>query len=138
MMAIALTGCGFRASEPNPVFTESILTVPIPNTSNDRQLTEGDRQVTRLLDVDGDWEAVSVAMVDIVEAEGWSVFRLNCVGSGNDIIAKKWVREQWLLVEAGAGGRGAGVIVSIPDDQSPPGSLVVMGNCPAELVEAVG
>lgn len=116
---------------------ESILQVDIPGTSNGKTSTASSGTVTKLLDVTGDWTQVSIELAAIVQAEGWTITSLNCVGTGNDVIATKQVGGEWLLLESGAGTRGAGVIVSRDPSQQSPGVLRVTGRCPGELVDAV-
>ena len=128
-----MSGCG---STERAISRESILQVPIPGTAAASTSTSGDT-VTRLLDVTGSWVQVSVDLSLTVQREGWQVDSLNCVGTGNDVIAKKRVSDRWLLLESGAGERGAGIIVRPDPGQLPPGELVVTGNCPRALVDSV-
>lgn len=92
--------------------------------------------MTRLMDVVGDWNEVSVAIARAVRDHGWTVESLNCVGTGNDVIAKKLVDDTWVLLESGAGTRGAGIILRIDPQQVPPGEFTVTGPCPVALVTA--
>jgi hypothetical protein len=127
-----------RSPEPgDPIAGQSILNIEIPGTADGRVSTDADGSVTKLFDVTGDWEEVSIDIAGIAQDEGWTVSSLNCVGTGNDVIAKNLVDGQWLLLESGAGERGAGVIVSRAPQQVPPGSLTVSGRCPDALVRAV-
>lgn len=119
---------------------ESILEASIPGLSgkliSDEQ--SGSRPtLTQLMDVSGSWEAASVRLAETVAAHGWTVESINCVGTGNDVIAKKLVDGQWILLESGAGTRGAGIILSLDPSQSAPRSLSVEGRCPTALINAV-
>jgi hypothetical protein len=124
----AACGGGDRAA----VESRSILTRSIGGTSGGSVDVDGDR-VTQLLDVIGDWNAVSVQIAEVALDEGWEIESINCVGTGNDVIARKEVDGTSLLLEAGAGTRGAGLIVSVPPDQRGPGAFSESGRCPPEL-----
>ena len=118
---------------------ESILDAPIRGTTGGRiEIDDSAPRVTRLLDVTSDWNDVSVAIADLAIAEGWAIEDINCVGTGNDVIARKKVGATWLLLESGAGTAGAGVIISVAADQRPPVALRSSGRCPSELSEAAG
>lgn len=130
--ALAVVACSGEAPAAEP-----ILQVAIPGTENPVTTTSGET-TTVLMDVPGDWNDVSVELSLAAQRAGWQIESLNCVGSGNDVIAKKLADGRWLLLESGAGERGAGIIVRPAPDQGPPGRLVVTGRCPRELVESVG
>ena len=137
-LAACTSGVVDRSPERDgPIAGQSILSVDIPGTADGQVSTAADGSVTKLFDVTGDWEEVSIGIAGIAQDEGWTVSSLNCVGTGNDVIAKKLVDGQWLLLESGAGERGAGVIVSLAPQQVPPGTLTVTGRCPDALVRAV-
>lgn len=93
--------------------------------------------VTQLMEVSGNWEAASVELARTVQAHGWAVESINCVATGNDVIGKKQIGGQWVLLESGAGTRGAGIILRLDPSQQPPGSFGVEGRCPAALLAAV-
>ncbi len=131
---LLLVGCGGGGSE---LADESIFSATIRGTS-DQSLDAAGGRVTKLLDVTGDWNEVSVAIAQVAKAEGWSIEAINCVGTGNDVIARKQVEGRWLLLEAGAGTRGAGLIVSVAADQRPPGAFSVTGRCLLALEQAAG
>ena len=141
VLVLLLSACSAlvdRSSVPDgPIAGQSIFDIEIPGTANGQLTTGTDGSVTKLYDVTGDWEQVSVELAGIVQDEGWTVASLNCVGSGNDVIARKLVDGQWLLLESGAGERGAGIIVRRAPQQSAPPSLSVSGRCPDALVRAV-
>lgn len=136
LLPACTTGVIDRSSD-DPIAGQSILGVEIPGTANGEINTGSDGSVTKLFDVTGDWELVSVEIAEIVQDEGWTVASLNCVGSGNDVIARKLVDGQWLLLESGAGERGAGIIVRRAPRQVAPEALSVTGRCPDALVAAV-
>ncbi len=101
----------------------------------DRQ--SGDRaSVTKLYDVSGSWEEASVALAEAVRAHGWTIESVNCVGSGNDVIAKRRIGDSWVLLQSGAGATGAGIILSIDPNQAPPAPFAVTGSCAQALVGA--
>ena len=132
-----LTGCGGESDGTSLLEDSSILVAEIPGLSagriSDRQT--GDRaSVTKLYDVSGSWEAASVALADAVQAHGWTIESINCVGTGNDVIAKKQIEGTWVLLQSGAGTRGAGLILSI--DRTPPAPFTVTGSCQAAFVVA--
>ena len=140
MMVAALVGPAACAgsSDDGTLTGESLLAVDIPGTSGGETSVAPDGAVTKLFDVAGDWSVLGVELARIVQAEGSTITALNCVGTGNDIIANKRVDDEWLLLESGAGGRGAGIIVSRDLSQQPPGPLIVTGRCPRGLVDAAG
>jgi hypothetical protein len=114
---------------------ESILSANIPGTSETSFDDNGD-QVTKLFDVSGDWVEVSIAIAEIVRDHGWSIEGINCVGTGNDVLARKQVDGRWLQLDSGAGTRGAGLIVSVAPDQRAPRPFTVTGRCPRTLEAA--
>lgn len=137
VLAVVFGACG--SEDPVAVDTvaiDAVLDVPIPGTANPSISASGDT-VTRLFDVTGNWVQVSVDLAEVVQREGWRVQSLNCVGTGNDVIAKKQVDGRWLLLESGAGERGAGIIVRPDPDQTSASHVVVSGDCPEELVDSV-
>jgi len=134
-----LTGCGGESDGTSLLEDSSILVAEIPGLSagriSDRQT--GDRaSVTKLYDVSGSWEEASVALADAVRAHGWTIESINCVGSGNDVIAKRRIGDSWVLLQSGAGARGAGIILSIDPNQLPPAPFTVTGSCSQALVGA--
>ena len=134
LVVLLLFACGQQVAQAEQ---ESILQIAIPGTENPTLNTSGTTQ-TRLLDVTGSWIQVSVDLASIVQREGWQIESLNCVGTGNDVIAKKNVEGQWLLLESGAGERGAGIIVRPDPTQTPPvGGVTITGNCPPQFVDTV-
>ncbi len=134
VVAALVSACsGFGAADP--LGGESILEVEIPGTAGGRTSSDGGT-ITKLFDVIGDWNQVSVDLAGVAQAEGWTITALNCVGTGNDVIAKKQVDGEWLLLESGAGERGAGLILRRDPAQSPPDRLSVTGRCPQALVAA--
>lgn len=135
--ALAMTAgaCGTRSAGDGTIASESILRVAIPGTSGGSTSTASDGTVTKLFDVMGDWSLVSVELARIVQREGWTITAVNCVGTGNDVIAQKRVAGEWLKLESGAGGRGAGIIVSRDRSQRPASPLSVTGRCPRALVD---
>lgn len=114
---------------------DSIFGVDIPGTANPSTSTSGNT-VTKLFDVTGDWTEVSVVIAETAKREGWRIESVNCVGTGNDVIAKKDDNGTWLLLESGAGERGAGIIVRPDPAQSGPAPFTVSGRCPSQLVDA--
>lgn len=140
-MAIALlvAGCSAGSLTLDNLKDEAILTADIPGMS-DRRITEersGDwPSLTQFGDVAGDWTAASVALANAVRLHGWTVTSVNCVGTGNDVIAKKEIGGTWVLLESGAGTRGAGIILRRDPSQQPPGAFGSEGRCPAALLEA--
>jgi hypothetical protein len=88
------------------------------------------------MDVTGDWNAVSVRLAEAARATGWTVTAVNCVGTGNDVIAKKRIGGEWFLLESGAGTRGAGIILRYDPQQQAPEGFSASGRCPPELVRA--
>jgi hypothetical protein len=137
LLAAAFLVAGCSGGVGAVVEDEPILRASIPGTRGGSIDLDGDR-ATRLLDVIGDWNAVSVNIAELAIDEGWTIEAINCVGTGNDVIARKNAGGTWLLLEAGAGTRGAGVIVSVPRDQRAPRSLGESGRCPQALREAAG
>jgi hypothetical protein len=118
---------------------QPILEFPVAGASNVRKAgTEGGSRpaVTVLADVGGDWGAVSVRLARAVLRDGWTITSINCVGTGNDVIAKKRIGETWVLLESGAGTAGAGIILRYDPQQATPSALTVSGVCPPDLVAA--
>ena len=119
---------------------DAILDQDIAGTTNPRttDMRSGEQpSLTVLMDVTGDWNAVSAALAEAAQATGWTITSVNCVGTGNDVIAKKQIDGAWALLESGAGTRGAGIIIRYDPDQRSPGAFSVSGRCPARLVAAV-
>lgn len=136
VLLVGIGACG-GAGDVTVLEAESMLSVSIPGTAGGRTTTDTDPpRVTRLFDVTGDWNAVSVAIADAAQAAGWTIESVNCVGTGNDVIARKNVDGTWLLLESGAGTRGAGIIVSIASAQRPPKAFQATGSCPRALESA--
>lgn len=123
-----------RALESEPILETQFAGATASRTSRGRDAAGP--TVTRLMEVVGDWDAVSVAIARAVREHGWAVETVNCVGSGNDVIAKKLLGDTWVLLESGAGTRGAGIILRIDPDQRPPGDFTVTGPCSPALVAA--
>lgn len=127
-------GLDLGALEAEPILRFAIPGVADPVTAATQA---GERPgVTVLADVTGDWNQVSVEIARAVRAEGWRITAVNCVGTGNDVIAKKQIEETWVLLESGAGTRGAGIILSYDPDQALPAAFAVTGPCPPALVAA--
>ncbi|MDH3606252.1 MAG: hypothetical protein OER12_04585 [Acidimicrobiia bacterium] len=120
--------------------SESILGADIPGFAG-RQVTDeqgGDNPtITQLMTVTGDWNTASVDLANAVQLRGWTVESINCVGTGNDVIAKKLVGDEWALLESGAGTRGAGIILRRHPNQSPAGEVEIDSRCPPSLIAAV-
>ena len=119
---------------------EPILDAIIPGMTAKRITHEqggSSPMVTQLMEVSGSWETASVNLAKAVLGHGWTVESINCVGTGNDVIAKKLIADEWALLESGAGTRAAGIILQLDPSQQPPRSLSVQGRCPAELISAV-
>ncbi len=120
---------------------ESILAASIPGLSGKRITEEragSNPGLTQLMNVSGSWEAASVNLAQAVQAHGWTVESINCVGTGNDVIATKLVKGQWVLLESGAGTRAAGIILGIHPNQNPPdGDPDIDNRCAAALINAV-
>lgn len=134
-LATITAACGALSAGDEIIGSESILQVAIPGTSGGSTTLASDGTATKLFDVTGDWSLVSVELARIVQREGWTITALNCVGTGNDVIAQKQVAGEWLKLESGAGVRGAGIIVSRDASQDPPSRLSVTGRCPQALVD---
>ncbi len=142
-LGLAVAACGGSGERLDlaTLEREPILALPVAGTANQRTVASsgGDRPaVTVLADVTGDWSDVSVALARAVRGEGWTITSVNCVGTGNDVIARKLVAGTWVLLESGAGTRGAGVILRADPDQGDSPPFVASGRCPAALVEAAG
>ena len=112
---------------------ESILQALVPGTSNSRIESSSPQQVTRLMDVTGDWNRVSVDLARLAREHGWDVTSVNCVGTGNDVVGYKQVDGEARLLESGAGTRGAGIIVSATNSVG--SGFSSSGRCPLALVE---
>jgi hypothetical protein len=115
---------------------EGLLSVEVPGaveTTTDRS----SGKVTRLFDVTGEWNRVSVTIAELAQADGWKIDKINCVGTGNDVIGLKKVGNGYRKLESGAGQRGAGIIVSEVGDRVITGGVVISGNCPQSLIDAV-
>jgi len=141
LIVLVLAGCSANSGLGlDSLEAESILSADIPGLSNDRVT---DRQngsspmITQLSDVAGSWEAASVEIAHAVRRHGWTVDSINCVGTGNDVIAKKQIEGQWVLLESGAGTRGAGIILRLAPTQQAPGSVDIDSRCSAALIAAV-
>ena len=132
--SLLIAGCSSE-QEREQFHSESVLQVEIPGTTDRTVTTSGDT-VTKLFDVAGDWIQVSVDIAHIVQREGWQIESVNCVGTGNDVVAKRNDNGEWLLLESGAGERGAGIIVRPDPAQAPPSPFTVTGRCPVQLVNA--
>jgi hypothetical protein len=127
-------GLTLSALEHDPILDRDIAGTTNPRTTETRS---GDQPgITVLMDVTGDWNAVSAAIAEAARTSGWTITSVNCVGTGNDVIAKKQIDDTWALLESGAGTRGAGIIIRYDPQQRGPGSFSASGPCPAELVAA--
>ncbi len=140
-LALVSASCSSQPAGPTlaDLQGESILSARIAGLSNGRLTAERggpSPMVTQLHDVTGNWEAASVSLAQAVQEHGWGVELINCVGTGNDVIAKKQIEGQWVLLESGTGTRGAGMILRIDPAQQPPEPLAVEGRCPPSLVAA--
>ena len=93
---------------------------------------------TVLFDVEGDWRQVAVELAVQVREAGWTVENVNCVATGHDVIGRKELAGEWVLLESGAGTRGAGIILRRDPAQQPPQAFAVTGSCPSDLVRAAG
>ena len=133
LLAVA-AGC---AGDVEGLAELAILAVDISDTTNGETSIDGD-SVTRLYEVTGDWEQVSIEIARAVKDEGWTITGVACVGTGNDVIAKKYIDDRWVLLEAGAGGRGAGIILRTDPDQTEPTGFSVTGPCARRFVSAAG
>jgi hypothetical protein len=140
-LALVSASCSSQPAGPTlaDLQGESILSARIAGLSNGRFTEERDGpspMVTQLRDVAGNWEAASVSLARAVQENGWGVELINCVGTGNDVIAKKQIEGQWVLLESGTGTRGAGIILRIDPAQQPPEPFAVEGRCPPSLIAA--
>ena len=120
-LLLTLAACGGTGVDLNTLENAPILEANIAGLSGGEitDRTAGERAtLTKLYEVSGSWEAASVALADAVQAHGWTIESINCVGTGNDVIAKKQIEGTWVLLESGAGAGGAGLILSI--DAEPP------------------
>jgi hypothetical protein len=142
LAGLALVACGSGdgiALDTADLAADSLLTAELPGTANPRtvEANDGGRpSLTVLMDVTGDWEAVSVSLARAARAHGWAITSTRCVGTGNDVIGGKQIAGTWVLLESGAGTRGAGIILRYDPDQSPPGVFSADPNCPRRLTEA--
>jgi hypothetical protein len=121
--------------------SEPILHIDIPGWSGG-EITErsggASPSITKLYDATGSWESASVALAETVRGLGWRIQSINCVGTGNDVIALHQVGDEWILLESGVGTRGAGMILSITSERPTSSSLQVSGSCALEFVAAAG
>jgi len=145
LLVLAAVACGDTSSpavtldelEADPIAVAAIA----GTTGRDVTVRRGgtDPELTILMDVPGDWIAVSAAIARAALTGGWTIESVNCVGSGNDVIAKKMISGRWVLLEAGAGTRGAGIILRLDPTGSPPAPFTVSGGCdPAFASAAAG
>ena len=137
VLLIALTACGGSGVDLDTLENAPILEANIAGLSGGEitNRTAGERAtLTKLYEVSGSWEAASVALADAVQAHGWTIESINCVGTGNDVIAKKQIEGTWVLLESGAGAGGAGLIFSI--DAEAPAPFTVTGSCQPAFVKA--
>jgi hypothetical protein len=138
MVVIVVAACA-GSTDTSVLTSEPILDAAIPGTAGGRLTVDEDEPTaTKLFDVIGDWTAVSVAIAELVQAEGWTIERINCVGTGNDVIARKQANDTWLLLESGAGTAGAGLILTVAPEQRPPADFRSTGPCPQSLIAASG
>jgi hypothetical protein len=127
-------GLTLSALEADAILDQTIAGTTNPRTTDTQS---GERpSLTVLMDVTGDWNAVSGELAEAARATGWTITSVNCVGTGNDVIAKKQIDGTWALLESGAGTRGAGIIIRYDPDQRSPGAFSVSGRCPTLLVAA--
>lgn len=136
-LLVTLAACGSGGVDLDTLENAPILEANIAGLSGGRitERTPGERAtLTKLYEVSGSWEAASVALADAVQAHGWTIESVNCVGTGNDVIAKKQIEGTWVLLQSGAGARGAGLILTI--DGTPPNSFTVTGSCQPAFVKA--
>jgi hypothetical protein len=136
-LLLALTACGGGGVDLDTLESAPILEANIAGLSAGEitNRTPGERAtITKLYEVSGSWEAASVALAEAVQAHGWTIESINCVGTGNDVIAKKQIEGTWVLLESGAGARGAGLILTI--DRTPPAPFTVTGSCQPAFVKA--
>ena len=115
---------------------EPILSVDLSGADTGRVADEqggADPMVMVLFDVAADWRDVAVDLADRVGAAGWTVETVNCVATGYDVIARKEIAGEWVLLESGAGTRGAGIILRRDPAQRAPRAFSVTGSCPADL-----
>jgi len=141
-LALLSASCSPRPAGPTlaDLRGESILSAQIAGLSNGRLTEErggSTPMVTQLRDVTGNWATASVSLAQVVQENGWGVELINCVGTGNDVIAKKQIEGHWVLLESGTGTRGAGIILRLDPAQQPPAPLEVEGRCPPSLIAAV-
>jgi len=128
-------GLTLAALQEEPILDATIAGLTAKRITEER--SGANPMVTQLMEVRGSWEAASVKLAKAVLAHGWTVESINCVGTGNDVIAKKQIEGQWVLLESGAGTRAAGIILRRDPSQQPPKSLKLDDRCPAALIAAV-
>ena len=136
-LLLTLAACGGSGVDLDTLENAPILEANIAGLSGGQitNPTAGERAtLTKLYEVSGSWEEASVALAEAVQAHGWTIESINCVGTGNDVIAKKQIEGTWLLLESGAGAGGAGLILSI--DSTPPAPFTVTGPCQPAFVKA--
>jgi hypothetical protein len=132
ILVLVTNGCG-GAGERTSLADEGILAAAVPGTANSRIDSQTDSRVVRLMDVTGDWNQVSVDIARLARQHGWNITSVNCVGTGNDVIAYKEAGDEVWLLESGAGTRGAGLIVSVVGSAA--SGFTVGGRCPLSLIE---
>ncbi len=136
LLGLAVVACA-DSSAATDLAALPVMSAPVAGTTNSFVETNPDGKVFRQMDVTGEWNAVSASIADVVQAHGWTIESINCVGTGNDVISRKQVDGRWILMEAGAGETIAGMILSVPTDQRPARTpLEVTGRCPQVLVAA--
>ncbi len=138
-LAMMLAACAGNNAGLDTLEADPLLQADVEGLSAGRitNRTAGERAtITKLYEVSGSWEAASVALADAVQAHGWTIESINCVGTGNDVIAKRQIAGTWVLLESGAGTRGAGLILSIDQTKRPPAPSTVIGSCQPALIDA--
>ncbi len=139
LLCLGLASCGGGGADVDALQSRPILEAVVPGFVDGyiSEISDGDDpSVTKLYEVDGSWESASVALAGVVRQYGWQIERINCVGTGNDVIARREVEGTWLLLQSGTGTRGAGMILSVDADQGPTAALTVGGSCPQALIDA--
>ncbi len=136
--AALLAGCG-GGPEPVALGDLPVLTALWPGTGPPERTEDAADRLVELRPLYGSFDKASVELATMVRAQGWQVTQVRCVGSGNDVIAVREVADgAWVLLEAGAGERGAGMILTRLDGPpTVPAEVPVEGDCPAALVAAV-
>lgn len=138
VLTLAAFGACGGTLDTSALTSEAIFDARIPGTSGGTLTIDAKGpSATKLFEVTGDWNDVSVEIARLAIEDGWTIEGINCVGTGNDVIARKQVDGRWLLLESGAGTRGAGVIVSVAPEQRSPDTLTETGPCPNALSAAV-